>query len=197
MEIDMTYNLTAAPQALLCPDKLIPVSMLLKDSEIVPAEAGIYAWWFRGELAIVPLEGTLGKDEYRLLYIGIAPRRPSRAGKESRSNLRKRIVGNHLGNSISRSTLRRSLACLLAEVMDFRIYRDPAGKMIMSPEDELILTKWLSDNAAISWLSDDAPWYLEDHLLGSRLALPLNIQGSKHGFRRKLKSLRMEITASS
>lgn len=177
----MTYSLTTASQAFLQPEHLIPASALIQDRSLVPAEAGIYAWWFRPELSGVPLEGTLEKDGYRLLYVGIAPRRPSRAGRESQGNLRKRIMRNHLGNSLGRSTLRRSLACLLAEPMRFTIgYK--TSKMMIPREQENALTEWLGTNAAVSWLAYSAPWTLEDYLLQKGPALPLNIKGSAHEF---------------
>jgi hypothetical protein len=182
MEKNMTYSLTTASQAFLQPEHLMPASALIRDRTLVPAEAGIYAWWFRTELPPVPSEGTLEKDGYRLLYVGIAPRRPSRAGRESQGNLRKRILSNHLGNSLGRSTLRRSLASLLAEPMRFTIGYRTSKKMMIPREQEKALTEWLGAHAAVSWLAYSAPWTLEDYLLQKGPALPLNIKGSAHEF---------------
>ena len=72
----------------------------LGDLTTVPAVSGLYAWWAaRGILPHLPGPAHPHED-LRLLYVGIA------------SNLRRRIISNHLRRSGS-STLRRTLAGLL------------------------------------------------------------------------------------
>ncbi len=191
----MTDHLYAAEcRTLLHPASLSPAREILSDRSLVPDEAGIYAWWFDEEIPSVPLDGTLAHGSHRLLYVGIAPRAPSAAGSESKSTLRRRIVGNHLGRRIASSTLRRSLAWLLKGHRGFEIGRNAIGKAVMSREDESRLTKWMSDHAAISFLCHGQAWCIEDHLIAGGPALPLNLKGSTHAFRQQLSALRTTRT---
>ncbi len=175
---------------LLQPHRLIPVRDVLSDRSLIPDERGVYGWWFNGALPSVPLEGTLRGDEHHLLYIGIAPREPSKAGSESASTLRRRICSNHLGNRIASSTLRRSLAWLLKDSLQFQISWNAAGKVVMPREDEDRLTKWMAEHAAISFLRSKEPWLIETRLIIEGPKLPLNIRDSTHPFRKRLLALR-------
>ena len=65
---------------LLTPARLIPACDIIRDRSLIPDVAGIYGWWFDTPLPGVPLEGTLALGDHRLLYVGIAPRKPSAAG---------------------------------------------------------------------------------------------------------------------
>lgn len=187
----MTDHLYAAEcRTLLHPVNLLPAREILSDRSLVPDEAGIYAWWFDEEIPAVPLDGTLAHGRHRLHYVGIAPRAPSAAGSESKSTLRRRIVGNHLGRRIASSTLRRSLAWLLKGHLGFEIGRNAISKAVMSREDESRLTEWMSDHAAISFLCQDQAWLIEYHLIADGPALPLNLKGSTHAFRQQLSALR-------
>ena len=64
-----------------------------------------------------------------LLYVGIAPRRPS-----SRQTLRTRIVGNHLRGNVGASTFRLSLAALLWEREGWRPHWR-STRVQLPPED--------------------------------------------------------------
>lgn len=185
----MTDNLCRDVDALLHPQRLVTASSLLTDKMLVPDVGGVYGWWFNCAVATVPLDGTLAKDDYRLLYIGIAPRKPTAAGFESKRTLRKRIIRNHLGNRIGSSTLRRSLAWLLADELGLCI--SPFGKrQIMSREHEDHLTRWMAEHAAVSFFVNPEPWSIEDQLIATGPALPLNVKGSTHPFSRALSRLR-------
>lgn len=177
-------------QPLLQPRRLIKAQEVLADRKTIPDVGGVYGWWFNAPLAGVPLDGTLERDGYRLLYVGIAPRKPSAAGSYSKSTLRKRIAGNHLGARIGSSTLRRSLSWLLKSDLGFDISRNTAGKPVMSMEDEASLTAWMGEHAAVSFVADPQPWDIEDALVQSGPALPINIDGSSHPFSMTLKALR-------
>lgn len=183
-------NLPSLTQPLLAPDRLIAAREVLADRTIIPDAGGVYGWWFNAPLPGVPLDGTLDKDGYRLLYVGIAPRKPSAAGSESKSTLRKRITRNHLGNRVASSTLRRSLAWLLHEQMGFAIDLNRAGKQVMAAVQEASLTGWMRDHAALSFVVDPAPWDLEDWLIQVGPKLPINIRGSGHPFSVVLRKMR-------
>lgn len=197
MESDMADNLyaheTSIPplaDPLLRPAELLSVTALLADRSKIPDEPGIYAWWFKDALPEVPLDGTLSFDAHHLLYVGIAPRKPSASGSESKSTLRRRILRNHLGHRLASSTLRRSIATLLKGVLDLSISRNTAGKLVMPRSHEGRLTDWLIANAALTILPIAQPWQLEAALIQQGPALPLNLAGSAHPFRQRLSELR-------
>lgn len=183
-------DLLAPAQPLLYPDRLVSAHDVLADGKLIPDAGGVYGWWFNVALPGVPLDGTLAKDDYRLLYVGIAPQKPSATAPASKSTLRKRIVGNHLGAHIASSTLRRSLAWLLKPDMDFAIARNAAGKQVMPATDEATLTAWMRDHAALSFVVDPEPWLLEEELIAHGPNLPINIRGSTHPFSIELSKMR-------
>lgn len=185
-----TSNPVIRAQPLLHPDRLVSARDVLADGKLIPDAGGVYGWWFNVALPGVPLDGTLAKDGYRLLYLGIAPQKPSVTAPASKSTLRKRIVGNHLGAHIASSTLRRSLAWLLKPDMDFAIARNAAGKQVMPGTDEATLTAWMRDHAALSFVVDSEPWLLEDELIAHGPSLPINIRGSTHPFGIELSKMR-------
>ena len=188
-----TGDLNDVHASLLHPAKLIPAGDIRGKGKgtIIPDAPGIYGWWFTGAISGVPLEGTLEQEGYRLLYIGIAPRKPSKNGSESKSTLRKRIARNHLGSRIGSSTLRRSLACLLEREMGFNISRAVKGKLVMPRQQEVELTNWIISRAALSFMIHAAPWDVEDSLIAlGTPRLPLNIEGSNHEFAPQLSILR-------
>jgi hypothetical protein len=122
-----------------------------------------------------------------LLYVGIAPNGP----KSSRT-LRDRIR-NHIQGSIGSSTLRRTLASLLAGPLNLRFGRTAGGRAVISADCERRLTEWLDKEARISWLICDRPWETERQILVGGPRLPLNIQGSLDPFSKTLSALRAEV----
>jgi hypothetical protein len=186
----MADNLYHHCAPLLTPNRLIAARDVLADRSLVPAVRGIYGWWFDEAPPSVPLEDTLVIGKHHLLYVGIAPRAPSKSGSESASTLNSRITKNHLGSRIGSSTLRRSLAWLMQDTLDLDIGRR-GKKAVMSREDERRLTTWMAEHAAISFMADDCAWELEDELVASgKPALPLNLKGSSHTFAPTLRGLR-------
>jgi hypothetical protein len=184
----MTHSLTAAAEALLCPKRLYSVTDLRLAPSLIPEEGGVYAWWFAKAPSMVSVENTAIHDGRRLLYVGIAPRKPSAAGSVSDSTLRNRLL-NHCRGPVASSTLRRTLAVLLKGELDLSITRTKAGKLKMSPEHEARLTQWMDDNARVVWLVNPAPWEVEDHLIQGAVRLPLNIRGSSDPFAKVLSTL--------
>jgi len=73
----------------------------------VPAERGLYAWFFKEVPGITPMDGCIVKDNLTLLYVGISPKNDT-----STQNLRKRITYHYQGNAEG-STLRQTLGVLL------------------------------------------------------------------------------------
>jgi hypothetical protein len=113
--------------------------------------------------------------------------------KSSRT-LRHRLR-DHIHGPIGSSTLRRTLASVLATSLDLKFTQTAANRASMSAEDERRLTEWMSREAMVAWLVCVRPWEVERHILASGLRLPLNIQGSLDPFSRTLSALRTKALA--
>jgi hypothetical protein len=183
----MTHSLSRATEALLSPARFVSVQAILEGPTILPRSPGIYGWWFKA-LPLVPTEGTLARAGRRLLYIGISPSRKStQAGSRT---IRDRLL-NHCRGPIVCSTLRRTLACLLAAELALCVSRLPSGKMCLQKSDEERLTEWMTRHARVAWTCHDKPWVLEEQLLAAGAPrMPLNIRGSADPFRKILRRLR-------
>lgn len=90
----MTHRLDELA-SLLEPERLYRPFELRRDPSQIPKLGGVYSWWFSEIPPNVPVEGTLRMGGYTLLYVGIAPRKPSSDGARSLGTLRSRLM-NHL-----------------------------------------------------------------------------------------------------
>ncbi len=138
----------------------------------VPRAPGVYAWWFR-DLPGVPTAQARWKDGCALLYVGIAPRKPSSIGPPSRETLRSRIRYHYRGNAEG-STLRRGLGCLLG----LELRRVGSGRRFTFAAQEGTLSLWMAGHAFVSWLPCERPWELETALV-HRVYLPLNLDQNR------------------
>jgi hypothetical protein len=188
----MTHSLTTAVEALLQPERLYGVTELSKAPTLIPQEGGVYAWWFSRMPPEVQPEETATHGGRRLLYVGIAPRKPSATGSVSDSTLRNRLL-NHCRGPLASSTLRRTLAVLLKSELGLSITRTKPGKLKISPEHEARLTCWMEENARVIWAVNAAPWEVEDHLVQGTARLPLNIRGSSDPFAKVLSAKRSRV----
>lgn len=179
----------AAREQLFRPVAGWSVGQLQLDPRLIPESPGIYGWWFRSFPPDVPEEETLQSGLGHLLYIGIAPNGP----KSSRT-LRDRLR-NHIRGPIGSSTLRRTLASLLAASLDLKFTQTATNRPSMSVEDESRLTEWMSREAMVAWLVCGRPWEIERQILASGPRLPLNIQGSLDPFSRTLSAWRTKVLA--
>jgi hypothetical protein len=184
-----SFDCLAEQEQLLRPALGWSVGQLRSNLRLVPDQSGIYGWWFRSFPPGVPDEGTLQSDLGHLLYIGIAPNGP----KSSRT-LRNRLR-NHIRGPIGSSTLRRTLASLLAIPLKLRFDRTVGGRPVLSPACERRLTDWLDQEARVAWLVCERPWEAERQILATGPKLPLNIQGSSDPFSKVLSGLRAELLA--
>jgi hypothetical protein len=191
----MTHSLIAAAEALLHPERLYSVTELSTAPTLIPQEGGVYAWWFTKAPPEVPIDDTAVHDGRRLLYVGIAPRKPSMAGSVSSRNLRHRLL-THCRGPIASSTLRRTLTVLLKGELDLRIMTTDAGKLKITTADEGRLTQWMAENAQVAWQVSAAPWELEDHMIQGTATLPLNIRGSTGPFAKVLSTMRSRARRS-
>ncbi|MGV0635910.1 GIY-YIG nuclease family protein, partial [Mycolicibacillus trivialis] len=145
----------------------------------IPAEPGVYGWWFRRLPAAIDVSRCERQGDLTLLYAGISPSRPPANGKPaSRQNIRKRVTYHFRGNAEG-STLRKTLGCLLAEGLGIELRRVGSGTRRTFGAGEALLSQWMADNALISWITVTEPWVLECELFNT-LDLPLNLQGNTH-----------------
>ncbi|WP_246010901.1 GIY-YIG nuclease family protein [Nocardia mexicana] len=143
----------------------------------VPAERGVYGWWFRRLPAEIDAGCCATKDGLTLLYIGIGPSKPPSNGKApSRQTIRSRIRTHYTGNAAG-STLRLTLGCLLSDELGIELRLFGSGKRLHFGRGERLLSQWMHENALVSWITDTSPWVLEDELIAT-LDVPLNLQGN-------------------
>src|SRR6476620_2942019 len=121
----------------------------------VPATAGVYGWWFRKLPAAIDPSGCATRDGLTLLYTGISPSKPPTNGKApSTQNIRKRIKTHHTGNAAG-STLRLTLGCLVADEVGIELRRVGSGKRYTFHIGETLLSKWMAENALVSWIAQE------------------------------------------
>jgi hypothetical protein len=110
-------------------------------------------------------------------YAGISPNQPPRNGRPaSKQSLRQRIRYHYTGNAEG-STLRKTLGCLLAAELGIQLRRVGSGNRLTFADGEQELSRWMAENAFVSWVVHSSPWELEDQLIAT-LDLPLNLQGN-------------------
>ena len=125
-------------QSLSCPQRLYGRSSVLNKPSPVPAQRGLYAWFFREIPGVTPTNACVVKEGLTLLYVGISPK-----NETSRANLRTRICQHYRGNAEG-STLRRTLGILLAEKSGFPLRRVGSGKrMTFTHIGEQWLDEWM------------------------------------------------------
>lgn len=135
----------------------------------MPAAPGVYAWWARpGALPDIvgPRHPTAAGRE--LVYVGIAPDKPG-----GRRTMRDRLLKDHVRRT-RKSTLRRALAAFLWEQEGWSPALSPDGRPTLDHESETMLTDWMHENLALTWVVYDAPWEAEVGAIAG-LAPPLNV----------------------
>ena len=163
---------------------------ILSKPSPVPARPGVYAWYFRKVPPGVPVRGCHRHNGLHLLYVGIAPRKPSSNGKSPSNRTLAKRIRNHLAGNASSSTLRLTLGCLLASKLGIKLRRvGTKGRYTFTNPGEIKLDAWLDQNALVTWMEHPRPWELEDELLRT-LSLPLNIDGNEHPYAPALSSCR-------
>jgi hypothetical protein len=141
----------------------------------VPAEDGVYGWWFRRLPPLVDAARCCRYQDLALLYAGISPDVPRKGRLPSKGNLLERIKKTHYTGNAEGSTLRKSLGCLLADELGIQLRRVGSGKAMTFAEGEQALDAWMAENAYVSWVVRSRPWELEDYLIAA-LTLPLNLK---------------------
>jgi hypothetical protein len=182
---------------LLRPTRLFSRDDVLAKPTPVPAVAGIYAWYFDAAPGPAPLEGAHAWMDHRLLYVGIAPRRPTPGAAPTRRSLAVRLR-EHFNLNAEGSTLRLTLGCLLGlELRRIASRKRPgtARRMTFGRDGEAQLNAWMAAHARVVWHPDPEPWIIEEQML-ERMVLPLNLDANRHGaFHAQLSAIRAEARA--
>lgn len=165
----LVHPASQALQPLLQPVFLHRASAILEHPRRIPASPGIYAWWFRS-LPDVKLDRTIKERNYHLLYVGIVPSRNDPSG-----DLRERIHDIHLRGTMRCSMLRRALAGFLKTRLQLTVDGPPSD-----PFEESRLTEWIAGHGAVSFLQSSTPWLVEEQLIETGPALPLNAAETQH-----------------
>lgn len=148
----------------------------------LPAASGLYAWWAAPEiLPHLPGPTHPHQEDLRLLYVGIA------------SNLRRRIIGNHLRRSAN-STLRRTLAGLLLAEHGYRTER--TDRVVLIAQDEARLTNWMHTHCQLTWCHHPDPATVEPDVI-AQWTPPLNLDHANGASRDIVKAARAAYNNSA
>jgi len=143
----------------------------------IPDAPGVYGWWFKSIPGRMDVKACAKANGLALLYTGISPKRPPANGSAaSRQHLRGRIKAHYAGNAEG-STLRKTLGCLLASELGIELRRVGSGNRMTFVLGEQALSRWMQENAFVSWLGHEEPWELESRLIAA-VDLPLNLDGN-------------------
>jgi hypothetical protein len=155
---------------------------------LLPRAGGLYAWWIVSQaLAGVPANRHPTLAELDLLYIGIAP-----SGPTSKSTLRSRVIGNHMRGNIAASTLRRTLAALLIDVLALMPVEN-GDKVQLPKEQNTQLGRWQHQHLRLTWHAAPTPWLLECAVI-AKLRPPLNLAANEdHAFYSTLSAARRRL----
>lgn len=178
--------------ALLNPDKHWGRTDILTTKDLVPKKPGIYAWYFEQIPPGVPIDGCITLNGLTLLYVGISPKAPPLNGSPPSSQHLHKRVRYHMRGNAEGSTLRLSLGCLLKDVLGIQLRRVGSGTRKTFSTGEDVLSKWMDENAFVTWVECDEPWNHEEQII-PEISLPLNIQhNNNHPFYLDLKAIRSE-----
>jgi GIY-YIG catalytic domain len=173
----------AAISAVLSPRRLWSLEDVKTRPCPVPAEPGIYGWYFRSIPDDVPVRDCRRHGDRTLLYVGVAP-----AFVGSNGTLRSRIKTHFRPRG--RSTLRRTLGCLLESSLSLRIAKQRGTSSFHYGDTEELITDWMATNAFVVWAECAEPWRLEAEVIAHE-DLPLNINHNRrHPFCASLQALR-------
>jgi hypothetical protein len=153
----------------------------------LPSHGGFYAWWLsdRAALPSVPV------SENGLLYVGITP-----STSLSKGVIRTRVLRQHLGSSLSRSTLRRALAAVLWQSMGWTPTQK-ASRLTLADDHEAALTAWQTQHLRVSWHVMPTPYDCEPAVIAA-MAPPLNSKhNEQHPYYPTLRALRARLLATS
>ncbi|OZD18383.1 hypothetical protein CH253_17975 [Rhodococcus sp. 06-156-3C] len=154
----------------------------LDDLSTLPTASGLYAWWATPKVfPQLPGPTHPANTAVRLLYVGLA------------TNLRRRIVNNHLRRS-GQSTLRRTLAGLLLDTEHYRTRR--TDRVVLIAEDEKRLTEWMHTHLQLTWCQHPTPDTVEADVI-AQWAPTLNIAHAAGPARAAIEAAQASYNAST
>jgi hypothetical protein len=162
---------------------LLAEQPLPADRSIVPDKPGFYAWWAKPAnltdadppIPAVYPPGSL--PGWSLLYVGIAPKHPSKTGVDR--TIAARISKDHRGGNIGGSTFRQSLASILRTSLALSPKRGHERARLV---DEAPLSRWIDATCALTTAVTATPSRVEDDVIRT-LGAPLNLRPGYHEFR--------------
>lgn len=187
--MSLTEDFRQEMTSLLEPVALHTRAEVLARPSVVPAAAGVYAWYFDEIPPNVPTDGCHTVGSSCLLYVGISPKEPSRTGRISKQSLRTRVRYHYNGNAEG-STLRLTLGALLSDKLGIQLRRVGSGTRLTFSDGEAALSLWMEKHARVALVETPSPWLVESRLI-SGLVLPLNLDQNAHSpFRAELSQIR-------
>lgn len=164
-------------------------NLLISDVSELPSAAGNYLVVLRPScqlpaISIKPIISQLdyNGEKFDVIYTGIS------------ENLKQRDYRQHFtGNNAGRSTLRKSLGCLMGfkQIPRDRNSQDN-GKTKFSDKDESILSKWMAQNLLLFYYVNDR--YKENELeLIEWYNPPLNLKNNKNVINREFRSMLSDL----
>jgi hypothetical protein len=114
-------------------------------------------------------------------------------GKPPSSRSLPQRIRYHFTGNAEGSTLRKTLGVLLADELWIELRRvGSVTRRTFGTAGEATLSRWMGDNALVSWVVRAQPWVLEEELIAT-LDVPLNLKGNAHNaFYPTLRRLRAE-----
>lgn len=73
--------------------------------------------------------------------------------------------------------MRKTLRLLLVDELHIELRRVGFGKRMAFGAGEQPLSRWMGENALVSWIVDEEPWVVEAFLIAD-LDVPLNLEGN-------------------
>lgn len=177
---------------MLNPNDFLLFDPLTSAKDVLPDSPGVYVVALRHN-SVLPLKAnmtapqiqhfTFNGEEFEVIYVG-----------KSSKSLRTRDFAQHFNGTAGRSTLRKSIGCLMGFKLIPRDANSPLnGKTTFNDEDERTLTEWMANNLILFCCASQDFTALEIELI-KEYNPPLNLQGNFYkinaDFREKLSYLR-------
>jgi hypothetical protein len=84
------------------------------------------------------------------------------------------------------------IGCLLGDRLGLRLQVTNSGRLTFEAGEDA-LSRWMAENAFVTWLEHDQPWTMEDELIATGI-FPLNLAGnSLHPFHTTLTAIRRQM----
>jgi hypothetical protein len=127
------------------------------------------------------------RSDWALLYVGIAPKRPSRTGLDR--TIATRVSKDHRNGNIGGSTYRQSHASHLVKELDLESRGGHDRPRLL---DERPLSQWIDEYCALTTAVRAEPWAIEDEVIRLTVA-PFNLVPGYHAYRHVVRDARERL----